>query len=373
MNHSADYRYSFRMKRILSFALIFLLSTGAFATNGSKRRIILLHPTVSNIENALALVHDSLIDIPNLEMLGVYYADENYDYSASEKYLAEHHIENYHLEKVEGPLTSDDLFRKNACTEQFHQLFKSADAILFFGGPDIPPSIYGAKQELLTSVTDPMRHYFEVSFFFHLIGGSQNPDFKPFLEERPDFVIRAFCLGMQTMNVAAGGTLIQDIPQDVYGIHDVEDVLKMSPAMMHRNYHNGFSDNRDIFYGHFHPVHLMKDGYFVAEAGFPETATPYVLSAHHQCAGKIGKNLQIIATSMDGKIVEGLQHEKFRNVIGVQFHPEQDFLYHPDEEFKRTNNESFVPNELLKETNSLPFHEAFWKDFSRKVTERKMQ
>ncbi|GET20329.1 gamma-glutamyl-gamma-aminobutyrate hydrolase family protein [Prolixibacter denitrificans] len=366
-----NHDFSFRLNHAFTFLLIFLLSTNLFASNESKHRIILLHPTVSNIENALALVKDGLIDIPNLEMLGVYYADENYDYSASEKYLAEHHIENYHLEKVEGKLTLNDLFRKNACTEQLHQLFESADAVLFFGGPDIPPSIYGAKQELLTSVTDPMRHFFEASFFFHLIGGERNPDFKPFLEERPDFVIRAFCLGMQTMNVAAGGTLIQDIPQDVYGIRDVEDVLKMSPAMMHRNYFNGFSDNQDIFYGHFHPIRLVKDGYFVTDAGFPETATPYVLSAHHQCAGKVGQNLKVIATSMDGKIVEGLQSTRFPNVIGVQFHPEQDYLYHPNKKFKRTNDESFSPERLLQRTNSLAFHKAFWKDFSRKVTESK--
>jgi len=369
MNHPANHRHSISLKRLLSFVLILLVSTTAFAANGSTHRIILLHPTVGNIENALSLVKDGLIDIPNLEMLGVYYADENYDYSASEKYLAEHHIENYHLKKVEGKLTLDNLFRKNACTRLFHQLFENADAILFFGGPDIPPSIYGAKQELLTSVTDPMRHFFEASFFFHLIGGSQNPNFKPFLEERSHFVIRAFCLGMQTMNVAAGGTLIQDIPQDVYGIRDVEDVLKMSPAMMHRNYFNGFSANQDIFYGHFHPIRLVKDGYFVTDAGFPETTIPYVLSAHHQCAGKIGQNLKVIATSLDGKIVEGLQSTRFPNVIGVQFHPEQDFLYYPLRTFERKNNESFSPNKLLERTNSLAFHKLFWKDFSRKVAE----
>lgn len=43
---------------------------------------------------------------------------------------------------------------------------------------------------------------------------------------------------MQTMNVATGGTLIQDIPSEIYKLQYVEDVLKLDPARLHRNYHN---------------------------------------------------------------------------------------------------------------------------------------
>jgi hypothetical protein len=52
MNHPANHHFSARLKRILSFVQIFLLSTSAFAANGST------HPIVGYIENARALVKD---------------------------------------------------------------------------------------------------------------------------------------------------------------------------------------------------------------------------------------------------------------------------------------------------------------------------
>ncbi|MEZ4908152.1 MAG: gamma-glutamyl-gamma-aminobutyrate hydrolase family protein [Saprospiraceae bacterium] len=45
-----------------------------------------------------------------------------------------------------------------------------------------------------------------------------------------------------------------------------------------------------------------------------------VVSSHHQAVKNIGKGLDIVATSMDGKSLM-LIHKKYRNVIGVQFHP----------------------------------------------------
>ncbi len=68
---------------------------------------------------------------------------------------------------------------------------------------------------LLTRLTDPYRHYFEASFLFHLLGGSQNIDYTPFLEVNKEYTVYAICLGIQTMNIAAGGTMTQDIPSEL--------------------------------------------------------------------------------------------------------------------------------------------------------------
>ena len=85
----------------------------------------------------------------------------------------------------------------------------------------------------------------------------------------------------------------------------------------------------------------------------------------------MGTNLKVIATSMDGKIVEGLQHVQFANVVGVQFHPEPSSLYKAETVFTTKPGSVFSPNELLKISNSLAFHQLFWKDFSEKVINSK--
>ena len=333
----------------------------------SQHRLVLLHPTVSNIENMTWMVENKIIDIPGVELVGVYYAKETYDYSASEKYLAEHQLKNYQLRRIEGDIKPEDIYRENNCTPAFRKLFEESDAILFFGGPDIPSAIYGEDQHLLTVVTDPHRHYFETSLFFHLIGGSRNPDFKPFLADKPEFIIRAFCLGMQTMNVAAGGTLIQDIPMEVYHKNTMEKVSAQPIDMQHRSYVSPLFPLSDLFGGNFHAIRIAKTGYLREIVDKSGNTLPNVLSEHHQAVGRKGANLKVIATSIDRKIIEGLQHAKFKNVVGVQFHPEPSSLYKLETNFTSVPGNTFSPNELLLRSNSLTFNKLFWKDFSEKV------
>ena len=353
----------FQIKSLLLLTIVLLI-----AFNGqSQHRLVLLHPTVSNIQNMEWMVENKIIDIPDVEMVGVYYAKEAYDYAASEKYLAEHPLKNYQLLKIEGELEPVDIYRENNCTPAFRKLFENSDAIIFFGGPDIPAAIYGEEQNLLTVVTDPYRHYFETSFFFHLIGGSRNADFKPFLAGKPDFIIRAFCLGMQTMNVAAGGTLIQDIPLEIYHLNTLEKVSSQPVENQHRSYTTPLYPLDDLWGGSFHPISISKAGYLHEIAGLSGTTTPTVLSYHHQSVGKIGANLNVIAKSIDGKVIEGLQHLKFKNVVGVQFHPEPSALYNSETKLTTVAESPFSPNELLSKSNSYSFHKLFWKDFSDKV------
>jgi putative glutamine amidotransferase len=248
-------------------------------------------------------------------------------------------------------------------------LFAKSDAILFFGGPDIPAAVYGEEQNLLTIVTDPYRHYFETSLFFHLIGGSRNAEFKPFLEDKPDFIIRAFCLGLQTMNVAAGGTLIQDIPLEIYHLNTFEKVSAQPSENQHRSYTSPLYPLEDLWGGIFHPISISKTGYLKDIATLSGTSTPNVLSYHHQAVGRIGANLEVIASSIDGKVVEGLQHAKYKNVVGVQFHPEPSALYNPEIKLTTVPGTPFSPNELLIKSNSLAFHKLFWKDFSEKINQ----
>ena len=167
------------------------------------------------------------------------------------------------------------------------------------------PAIYGEKQHLLTEVTDPNRHLMETSLLFHLIGGSRNPGFKPLLLQKPNLIVRGFCLGMQTMNVAAGGTLIQDIPVEVYHVSTAEGMLAIDAKNRHHNYHTQLNPGCDVSWGLLHPVKFVSGGYLHELCKNMQQQEPCVLSSHHQAAGKVGQNLEVIATSMDGKLWKG--------------------------------------------------------------------
>ncbi len=362
------------MKRITfvikAFFLFFLIVFSALKGE-SQHRLVLLNPTVSNIESMVWMIENKVIDIPGVELLGVYSAHEADDYSESEKYLVQHQPVNYHLQKVEGEILPEDIYRENSCTAVFRKLFEESDAILFFGGPDIPAVVYGEKQNLLTVVTDPNRHYFETSFFFHLIGGSKNRAFRPLLSDRPEYIVRGFCLGMQTMNVAAGGTLVQDIPTECYNKSTLEETSELPLNNQHRSSMAPLYPLENLFGGIFHQIRMTKGGYLEEISGKSENLFPQVLSAHHQAVGQKGAALDVIATSMDGKVVEGLMHSLYKNVVGVQFHPEPASLYQPETVFTTVPGKMFSPNQLLKESNSLSFHKLFWKDFSEKVLKSK--
>jgi putative glutamine amidotransferase len=339
----------------------------------AQHKVYLLQPTVGNIENMLELIKLKVIDIPDMEMVGVYHEKEVYDYSQSEAYLKDNKVAHYSLMKIKGALNVQNIYRENDCTPAFKKIVDDADAILFFGGPDIQPAIYGEKQHLLTVVTDPNRHLMETSLFFHLIGGSRNPEFKPLLLQKPNLIVRGFCLGMQTMNVAAGGTLVQDIPVEIYHISTAEGMLAIDAKNRHRNYNTQLNPSCDLSWGFLHPVLFSSTGYLRELNQSLEQQQPYVLSSHHQAVGKMGQNLEVIATSMDGKVVEGLQHKIFKEVVGVQFHPEQSTLYLPGSRFTNTPGNDYSPNEQLIKEKSMEFHMRYWKDFSEKIRRIKVK
>lgn len=330
--------------------------------------LILMHPTENNLKTFSYLVDNKILAIPSVvKVIGVYHASEKYDYSKSLEFIKRNKLSNFRLLPVMEPIDENAVFRVNECTAVFAKLTKVADGIVFTGGPDIPPSIYGEKTSLLTQITDPVRHYFEVSFMFHLIGGSRDTLFQPLLDAKPQLPVLGICLGMQTMNVAAGGTLVQDIPSEIYGISNVEDVLIQETNNVHRNYHVNYVKDEKLLWGNFHQINIVEEPLKPLCQG-----NPWVMSSHHQAVKEVGRLLRVVATSIDGKVVESIAHTKYPNVIGVQFHPEPTLLYNA-EEFLR-----FVPNQPSRLTYldmysgeaGEKFHRKFWAWFGREVIEQ---
>lgn len=331
-----------------------------------QKHLVIIHPTVANLKTIQYLVQEGIFPMEeDLRIVGVYHQSAAYDYKLSKKFLKENNMGHVALLGLETPLRPDELFRENHLTDGFREIFQQAYGIIFMGGPDIPPSVYGKPTNLLTVITDPHRHYFELSFLFHLLGGSQNEAYVPFLEQRPHLPVLGICLGMQSMNVATGGTLIQDIPTEVYGKFTVEDLVTMDANRLHRNNFNHLRSDPDIVAYSFHEI-LIEPGSHMEQVAGSHTLTPGILSSHHQAVLDLGKDFRITAWCMDKKIVEAIEHTRFPHVIGVQFHPEVNALYQKDTKI------GFVPGEPARESfldlfpgnKGEDFHRSFWLHFA---------
>ncbi len=143
----------------------------------------------------------------------------------------------FSLMEIIGELHAGDLYEANACTDLFEELFKKSEGALFLGGPDIPPAMYHEA----THLPDQCYRSFQAlpgSFISSstCLGGKQDSSWEPWLKSKDHYLISGICLGMQTMNVATGGTMIQDIPTEVYGVWTAEEILEMPPDQVHRNY-----------------------------------------------------------------------------------------------------------------------------------------
>ena len=90
-------------------------------------------------------------------------------------------------------------------------------------------------------------------------------------------------------------------------------------------------------------------------------------SSHHQAVKNIGKGFDVVATSLDGKVVEALQHSKYKNVLGVQFHPEFYTLHDPSSKKVKMNPDDKrlrTEHEIIKELGGYEFNLEYWKYFS---------
>ena len=99
---------------------------------------------------------------------------------------------------------------------------------------------------------------------------------------------------MQSINVALGGTLIQDIPS----------VL----GYFHSNY-----EGRDCQ----HEIKISKASKLYKAMGLRAIVNSY----HHQCIDKLGQGLHAVSTAHDG-VIEAIESEKHK-ILGVQWHPER--------------------------------------------------
>ncbi|MBN1990876.1 MAG: gamma-glutamyl-gamma-aminobutyrate hydrolase family protein [Bacteroidales bacterium] len=328
--------------------------------SSQQRYIVLMNPTVNNIKTFKYLTENGIFTLPaHYKAIGVYHTKQAYNFQQTADFLRNEGILNVELQPITEVLNPSQLYQHNSCTEQFTSLFKQSEGIIFFGGPDMPPATYNEPTNLLTVITDAHRHYMELSFLFHLLGGYQDSTFAPLLEQKKEYRILGICLGMQSMNVATGGTMVQDIPTELYQCQTAEDVLQLPADNQHRNYFTNFGVDGDLSWGSFHRIRFTKESNL---NDLQSDETPMVWSSHHQAIERMGKGFIPVATSMDGKIVEAVTHTEYPNVVGVQFHPEVPDIYKPNvpiHAMPNSTDSSYAHR--FPNIQGVDFHNTFWK------------
>ncbi|MEN8223443.1 MAG: gamma-glutamyl-gamma-aminobutyrate hydrolase family protein, partial [Acidobacteriota bacterium] len=220
---------------IIALLMIFAfpLQAGGETAQAENPAVVMCRPTTDQIKNIAVMRSAGLFGDIKFDLICVYHENELTGYDSSRKYVSGSGLKWVSFAELKGRVEVDGLFRENVWTSQFREIFEASDGIIFTGGMDIPPGIYLEKNSLLTEATTPYRTLYETSFLFHLIGGSRNSGFRPFLEDDPEYPVLGICLGSQTMNVAAGGSLVQDIPSELYGLRTVEQVLRLEQDKIH--------------------------------------------------------------------------------------------------------------------------------------------
>ena len=334
-------------------------------------RLAVFNPEVFNIRCLEALRANGALTVPGLKVVGVYHERQTDDFAESRRYVEAKRLDWFEFHAVGAEISAPALFRKNACTPEFEAVVAKTDGVIFFGGPDIPPAVFGERTHLLTEITDPFRHLFEVSAVFHLLGGFQDETFVPLLDGRPGFPVLGICLGHQTLNVGTGGTLVQDIWAETYGTATVEEAIALGPEAWHTNPYRRLFPLDSLMGVNYHTLQLGDESLFVKAMGFKSADHPRIRSSHHQAVEKLGKGLIASASSRDGRVVEAVQHRTYPNVLGLQFHPEHFLHFDAEPRFRMKPGDP--PTSLLAVLEGAPpsaaFNKAVWTWLSDRLAE----
>jgi putative glutamine amidotransferase len=174
-------------------------------------------------------------------------------------------------------------------SESPRALIDLLDGVLLTGGGDVDPVLYGEDRHPTIEDAEPGRDEFEIDLARRAMAA--------------DMPLLAICRGAQVLNVAAGGTLVQDIPSAVET--DLSHTLK---------------NPKDCIA---HAVQITRGSrlHNALGARVDAACTCRVNSRHHQSVGKLGKDLVASGVAPDG-VVEAIEAPDATFCLGVQWHPE---------------------------------------------------
>ncbi len=162
-------------------------------------------------------------------------------------------------------------------SDALNSLLDRFDAIVITGGADVDPANYGAATDPQCGTTEPHRDAHDLAIARACVARNQ-----PTL---------AICRGIQVLNVALGGTLIQHI----------DDHMQLS-----------------LYNEKVHEIDIEQSSLLAA---IVDAEHYWTNSLHHQCLADLGTGIKATARADDGTI-EAVEVEHAPNVLGVQWHPE---------------------------------------------------
>ena len=164
-------------------------------------------------------------------------------------------------------------------------LLDRLDGLLLTGGADVDPTHYGEEPHESVTRVIPERDALELSLSREAL--------------RRDLPMLAICRGHQVLNVATGGTLVQDLPSQWRGAmnHD-PDIERWSLA---------------------HDVRILPGTRLREILGRDRVA---VNSFHHQAVSRPGTGVVVSAYSEGDEVIEAIELPEKRLAVGVQWHPE---------------------------------------------------
>jgi putative glutamine amidotransferase len=176
-------------------------------------------------------------------------------------------------------------------SESPRRVLEEIDGLLLTGGGDIDPVLYGDDRHPTVEDAEPGRDEFEIDLARRAMSG--------------DLPLLAICRGVQVMNVAAGGTLIQDIPSQVDSTLS-HTIVEPKSAEAHEVAITPGSKLEQALGRRVDSAHSCR-----------------VNSRHHQSIGRIGPGLVQSAVAPDG-VIEAVEKAEGDSgfCVGVQWHPE---------------------------------------------------
>jgi putative glutamine amidotransferase len=180
----------------------------------------------------------------------------------------------------------------------------SIDGLMLSGGVDVDPRYFGEEHHPQLGTVDALRDSTELALLKSALA--------------QDMPIFGICRGIQTLNVALGGTLYQHLPdQAPSGIHHQQTDIKIP---------------RDEFS---HPIRIEEGSRLRSIVGTDKMQTN---SFHHQALKSVAPGLVVTAHAPDG-VIEAVEAPDHRYLVAVQFHPEETA---PHDEYSHRLFEAFV-------------------------------
>jgi putative glutamine amidotransferase len=172
------------------------------------------------------------------------------------------------------------------------EVLAGLDGLLLTGGGDVAPSRYGAAPHSTFVEAEAGRDEFEIV----LVNAAR-------ARRLPIFAI---CRGIQVLNVACGGTLVQDIPSQMAGA--LSHTLAVPPNQPFSLAHEIWMEKESLL------STLMRER-------LNDTDTCEVNSRHHQAVNHVAAGFRVSATAPDG-VIEAIEDPATPFCLGVQWHPE---------------------------------------------------